>query len=121
MSAASMFWMSLIARLPCVVCVRFVPTGLPVELHHLGSGSSIRYDFAIVPLCGSRTDGGHHRSGSVLGWHANPEGQERFLKTYRVPWEKEEGLLVWRDEDLAKLLRRNYPDLRLPETRLRHG
>lgn len=101
MSAAARAWMSLVASLGCVVCRRFVATGLGVELHHVAEGSGLRSDYAVVPLCGGLSDGGHHRGSAGL----HGMGVKAFCSLYRVPWEKEEGLLVWRDEDLAKALR----------------
>jgi hypothetical protein len=41
----------------------------------------------------------HHTGAS--GFHGLRA--ERFCKLYRVPWEKEEGLLVWANEDIARL------------------
>ena len=88
-----------VAALPCGVCRRFGATGLPVELHHVAEGSGIRSWFAVAPLCGSKMDGGHHRG--AAGLHGM--GTKKFCALYRPPWEKEEGLLVWVNEDLAKV------------------
>lgn len=95
------FWMGLIASLPCLVCVRFLPTGLPVQLHHLAKGSSIRSHFAVAPLCGDKTDGGHHEG--AAGFHGM--GERAFCALYDVPFRCEYGLLIWRDEDLTRRLR----------------
>lgn len=65
-----------------------------VEVHHVAEGSSKRSDFATVGLCTE-----HHTGGS--GFHGLRA--ERFCKLYRVPWEKEEGLLVWTNEDIARI------------------
>ena len=105
MTVLERFWMSLVASLGCIVCRRFPPTGLVVELHHVAEGSGLRSNFAVVPLCGNKVDGGHHRGGAGL----HGMGVKAFCRLYRVPWEKEEGLLVWRDEDLAAKLRGLLP------------
>ena len=89
-------WMQRVAQLGCVVCRRIGLKDVPAQLHHIAEGSSIRSDYAVVPLCPDHHDG--HKSGS--GFHGM--GAERFCKIFRVPWEKEEGLLVWVNEDLAK-------------------
>lgn len=114
MSALSSFHMGLIARLPCVICARFEATGLPVELHHVAEGSGKRSDFAVAPLCGDKTDGGHHRG--AVGFHG-PQGTRWFISFYKVPWQKEEGLLVWTAEELAKFLRRDMSVLTVRERR----
>jgi hypothetical protein len=82
-----------VAELGCCVCLRLNLGKTPAELHHVAEGSSRRSDFAVVPLCPE-----HHRGKS--GFHILRA--ERFCKLYRVPWEKEEGLLVWVNEDLAR-------------------
>jgi hypothetical protein len=99
-SAAGARYMGLIAQLACVICRRFPEqrTGLPTEVHHVAEGSSKRSDFATVPLCGNQVDGGHHRGGSVLGFHGSPE---TFLRVFRPPFENEYGLLAWTAQDLA--------------------
>lgn len=85
--------MERVASLGCCVCRRLDLGQTPAELHHVAEGSSKRSDFAVAPLCRE-----HHQGQSGLhGLKA-----ERFCKLYRVPWEKEEGLLVWVNEDLAR-------------------
>lgn len=95
------FHMGIVRQLDCVVCRRFEPTGLPIELHHVAEGSGQRSDFAVVPLCGSQTDGGHHRGGAGL----HGMGTKEFLRLYRPPGESEYGLLIWMIEDLARFLK----------------
>ncbi len=68
-----------------------------VHVHHIATGSSKRSDYATVGLCW----GAHQGPGGIHGMGAN-----RFCRIYRVPWEKEEGLLVWANEDIAKLVNR---------------
>lgn len=98
---AEAYYVRLIASIGCVLCRRFVPTGLPVEIHHVAKGSGIRSHYAIAPLCGNQLDGGHHRGGA--GFHGM---QERpFCRLYRPPGECEYGLLVWTAEDLSQHLR----------------
>lgn len=97
MSAAGKRYLGEIAAMRCVICVRFDDTGLPTEVHHVAEGSGVRSDFAAVPLCGSPTDGGHHRG--PLGFHGSQRG---FLMRYRPPGESEYGLLVWVNEDRAR-------------------
>lgn len=101
MKAIEGFYMGLVGKLQCVICRRFEPTGLPVELHHVAKGSGLRSDFAVVPLCGSKTDGGHHRG--AAGFHGM--GERAFCRLYRPPGETEWGLIVWTNEDLARSLR----------------
>lgn len=96
-------WLNFVHTRSCVICSRFEPTGLPVEAHHVAEGSGLRSHFSIVPLCGSRQDGGHHRG--AIGLHG-PQGIPWFLKFYRPPGESEFGLLVWFLEDLAGVLTR---------------
>lgn len=96
------FWMSLVASLGCCVCRRFVATGLGVELHHVAEGSGLRSHFAVVPLCGSKADGGHHRGSA--GFHGM--GERAFCALYRPPGDRETGLLIWTMEDLAAELHR---------------
>ena len=87
--------MDLVARAGCVLGNRGLgPCAGRVELHHVAEGSSRRSDYAVVGLCTE-----HHTGGS--GFHGLRA--ERFCKLYRVPWEKEEGLLAWVNEDVSKL------------------
>ena len=97
MTSAARAWRRLVASLGCVVCRRFPPTGLKVELHHVAEGSGLRSDFAVVPLCGSAVDGGHHRGGAGL----HGMGERAFCALYRPPGDREYGLLIWLLEDLA--------------------
>lgn len=87
--------MELVAAAGC--CIgnrRLADCSGPVQVHHVAEGSSKRSDFGTVGLCHE-----HHQGAS--GFHGLRA--ERFCKLYRVPWEKEEGLLVWVNEDIAKL------------------
>ena len=87
--------MALVASSGCVIGNRrLAQCSGKVEVDHVAEGSSLRSDYAVVGLCEE-----HHRGGS--GFHGLRA--ERFCKLYRVPWEKEEGLLVWTNEDIAKL------------------
>lgn len=95
MTAASARYISLIARLPCVVCVRLgYPSG-PVEVHHVAEGSGVRSDYAVAALCSE-----HHRGRAGL----HGMGTKAFCALYRPPGEAEWGLLVWTAEELEKLL-----------------
>ena len=80
-----------VREMACLICKRFVPTGQPVESHHVAEGSGQRSDWAAVPLCVE-----HHRG--ALGLHG-PKGTKWFLKFYRPPGESEWGLLAWAVED----------------------
>lgn len=91
----------MLAKLPCPVCVRYVPTGVKPSLHHIAPGSSLRSVFALAPLCYP-----HHQG--PRGFHSAPK---EFLMVYRPPGECEWGLLVWVIEDLAAYLRRLAPFL----------
>lgn len=94
--------------LPCVVCRRiYSPEKLKqfllemeesqakpqVEVHHVAAGSALRSEFGGVPLCMQ-----HHRG--KYGLHGM--GVKAFCACYDVPWLKEEGLLLWVIEDLAR-------------------
>jgi hypothetical protein len=91
-------YMMLVRSLGCVICKRFEPTGLPVELHHVAEGSGLRNNYAVAPLCGDQFDGGHHRG--PIGLHGL--GTKAFIRIYRPPGDSEYGLLVWTAEDLAR-------------------
>ena len=65
-----------------------------IEVHHVSEASGRRSDFATVCLCHEHHDG-------ASGFHGIKA--KAFCKLYRVPWEKEEGLLVWAAEDLERL------------------
>lgn len=99
-TAAETRFLSLVAKLECLICKRHERTGLPVEVHHIATGSSRTSHWLIAPLCGSTTDGGHHRGGSGL----HGMGAKAFCSLYRVPHETEYGLLAWLHEDLEALL-----------------
>lgn len=93
--------MALVAAAGCVLGNRGLHTcehlpGGPARttVHHIAQGTGKRSDFATAGLCW----GGHQGPGSIEAL-----GAERFCKLYRVPWEKEEGLLVWVNEDLERL------------------
>ena len=62
-------------------------------LHHVATGSGKRDDWACVPLCEE-----HHQGGSGL----HGMGNKGFCSLYRVPGEREEGLLIWLIEAMAK-------------------
>lgn len=81
-----------VASVGCVVCRRLGRGYVACHVHHIAEGSSKRSHFAVVGLCPSHHTGaeGFH----ILG--------RNFLLIHKVPWQKEEGLLVWQNEDLAK-------------------
>ena len=80
----------------CCVCRRVYGRYVPAQIHHIAQGSGRRSDFAVAPLCPEHHDS--ERSGS--GFHGM--GTRAFCSMFRVPWEREEGLLVWVIEDLAR-------------------
>lgn len=92
-TVAEKYWMDRVAQTGCIVCRRLGRGWVPGQVHHVAEGSSIRSGFAAVCLCPA------HHTGPA-GFHLL---QETFIKVNRVPWEKEEGLLVWQNEDLALL------------------
>lgn len=94
MSNAKARWFHLVASLGCVVCRRLGHEQTPPELHHVAEGSGLRSDYAVAPLCAE-----HHRGQSGL----HGMGAKSFCKLYRTPGESEYGLLVWVNEDLAKV------------------
>jgi hypothetical protein len=102
-TAAEGRYMSLVKSMRCVVCKRFpdIATNLPVEVHHVGEGSSRQNNWLIAPLCGSFTDGGHHRAPDY-GLHGM--GVKAFVMLYKVPHLTEYGLLAWVAEDLCEVL-----------------
>ena len=60
MSAAGKRWLSLIHRLPCVVCLNAYGLRKPCEeAHHIEHVRGEHSDFATVPLCKSCHDGLH--------------------------------------------------------------
>lgn len=91
--------MERVAQCGCCVCRRLDYGWVPGVVHHIAEGSSKRSDFAVACLCPE-----HHVGKS--GYHTM---KDRFLKLFRVPFEKEEGLLVWQNEDLALLAMGRLP------------
>lgn len=97
MSVASAFWMGVVASLGCAVGNRgFGGCEGGNEVHHVAEGSGERSDYAITCLCEA-----HHRG--AAGLHGM--GTKAFIRLYRPPGDSEYGLLVWTNEDAAKLLR----------------
>lgn len=94
MTVASKRHMNEVAQLPCLVCWRVSGTKTQSELHHIAVGSGQRSDFAVAPLCVE-----HHRGASGL----HGLGTKRFCALYRPPGDCEYGLLVWVNEDLARV------------------
>ena len=97
-TAAERRYAALVAKTKCLICRRFpdLATGLPTEVHHIGEGSSRQDNWLIAPLCGSKTDGGHHRGGAGL----HGLGSKAFVRLYKVPHGTEYGMLAWLNEDL---------------------
>lgn len=97
-TAAEERYMGLIASMKCLICKRFpnLDRGLHTEVHHIGEGSSRQNNWLVAPLCGSRTDGGHHRGAGGL----HHMGSKAFVSLYHVPHGSEYGLLAWTNEDL---------------------
>lgn len=89
--------MDKVAQLGCLICKRnYGPVNAygPVELHHIAVGTGKRSDYAVAPLCEE-----HHRGGAGL----HGMGVKKFCVLYRPPGDCEYGLLVWVNEDLARL------------------
>jgi hypothetical protein len=101
-TAAESRYMGLVASMKCLICRRFpeLDTKLKSEVHHLAIGSSRQNNWLVAPLCGSKTDGGHHRGGAGL----HGMGLKAFIRLYRVPHDTEYGLLAWLNEDMAAAL-----------------
>lgn len=93
------YHMDRVAQTGCVVCRRLGFGWVPGVVHHVAEGSSIRSDFATVCLCPE------HHTGEG-GFH---ELHDSFLQVHHVPWLKEEGMLVWQAEDLARLAMGRLP------------
>jgi hypothetical protein len=91
------FWKWVLAKLACVVCKRFEPSGQDPSLHHIAEGSGVRSVFAMCPLCHL-----HHQG--ALGFHGM--GGDAFIRIFRPPGDSEYGMLVWVIEDVAELFRR---------------
>lgn len=98
-NALERYYMGLVARLGCVVCTRLGHGHVPAQVHHVAEVSGVRSHFSVAPLCPEHHD--DQRAGT--GFHGM--GTERFCKLFRVPGEREWGLLVWTAEDLAQHLR----------------
>jgi hypothetical protein len=101
-TAAESRYMGFVKSMQCLICKRFpdLATGLPTEVHHVGEGSSRQNNWIVAPLCGSNSDGGHHRGGAGL----HGLGTKRFVSIYKVPHGTEYGLLAWLAEDLEATL-----------------
>jgi hypothetical protein len=87
----------LVARAGCVLGNRRLHVcehhGEPrAHVHHLRGVP--RSDYATAGLCW----GGHQGPAGIHGM-----GSTAFCRLYRVPGETELGLLVWANEDIAKL------------------
>jgi hypothetical protein len=102
-TAAEARYMGTVASMRCLICRRFpdIATNLPTEVHHLGEGSSRQNNWLVVPLCGSKSDGGHHRAPDY-GLHGM--GSKAFVMLYHVPHGTEYGLLAWLNEDMHEAL-----------------
>ena len=89
-------WMGKVAGVGCVICLELGRGYVPCQVHHIGEGSAVRSDFGTAGLCPE-----HHdplKTGSGL----HGMGVERFCKIFRVPWEREEGLLVLVNKWMAR-------------------
>ena len=95
MKAAERQHLERVAALSCCVCKRFGAPDFPGSnaIHHVAEGSGKRSWFAIARLCRE-----HHQG--ATGIHGM--GVRAFCRVYRPPGDKEEGLLVWTNEDLAE-------------------
>lgn len=96
MTIASRCHLDLVARAGCAIgnrCLGTICQGKN-EVHHVAEGSGLRSDFSTVCLCTE-----HHRGKSGL----HGLGTKAFIRLYRPPGESEYGLLVWANEDIAKL------------------
>ena len=97
MATTETFWKDLLARLPCLLVARVPGTCAGrVHSHHVATGSGKRSPYGMVRLCHE-----HHEGSSGL----HGMGPKAFVRAYRVPGEREEGLWVWQAEDLATFLR----------------
>lgn len=89
-----------VAQCGCIVCRRLGFGWVPGEVHHVAEGTSERSDFATACLCYD-----HHRGpGGLHGLKAR-----NFVRVFNVTWEKEEGLLVWQNQDLTLLAMGRLP------------
>jgi hypothetical protein len=100
MTTAAAYWMGLIGGLGCSICRRLGRGFVPAQVHHIAVGSGKRSDFAVANLCQEHHD--PNRTGS--GFHGM--GTDQFCRIFRIPGEREEGLLVLAAEDLARHLKR---------------
>lgn len=91
---AARLHMSRVAALGCLICRRLGYGHVPAQLHHVASGSGLRSDFAVAPLCEE-----HHEGSS--GIHGM--GVKAFVRAYKLPGETEYGLLIWVNQDLASV------------------
>lgn len=90
------FWKWFLAKLACVVCKRYGPSGVKPSLHHFAEGSGERSVFGLVPMCEP-----HHQG--PAGLHGM--GARAFCALYRPPGDREYGLLIWLLEDIAEFLK----------------
>ncbi len=86
--------MDRVAKSGCVVGHRQGGCEGGDEVHHVAEGSGLRSDFSVACLCV-----GHHRG--PAGLHGM--GSKAFIRLYRLPGDSEYGLLVWQNEDLARV------------------
>lgn len=87
--------MEKVAHIGCLICRRLqCQQTTPLELHHIALGTGVRSDYAVAPLCVE-----HHRGSAGL----HGMGTKKFCVMYRPPGDCEYGLLVWVNEDLARL------------------
>jgi len=90
MSAASKRWLSLLHRLPCVVCLNaYGITRRADEAHHIESVRGDHSDFAAVPLCKACHDGLHHSR------------RRAFYRAHKLDDVK---LLAWTAKEVERLL-----------------
>lgn len=86
--------MERVASIGCVVCRFSLGVGYTLaQVHHVGEGSSKRNDYMTAGLCVE------HHTGAT-GFHTLKE--RAFCARYRVPHEREWGLLAWVNEGLAR-------------------
>lgn len=93
--------MALVARAGCVlgnrqlhVCEFRPGQEDKIDVHHVAEGSGLRSDFGTVGLCW----GGHQGPAGLHGM-----GTKAFIRLYRPPGESEYGLIIWANEDIARL------------------
>ncbi len=93
MNSAERLHVDRVARLRCCVGVRFGGCTGREHVHHVAEGSGKRSWFSIAKLCD-----GHHEG--PIGLHS---GTKAFIRRFRPPGDSEYGLVVWTNEDLARL------------------